>query len=578
MPNSGGDPRDQRDSSADDYYRSGHGYKSPERLPCTTAEQSVPVPIAYGSCKVPIRLVEKTAPGDNISYPNWQASHAYYVNDHVRHAIGSLDGVTYYNVYQCITAGTSAGSGGPSTEDNDITDGSCHWGFTGNSSSDVTCTFQCFLGLLAEGEISGALGIWINKVYQDAGSLTEVGAGLQCSVGPDACNQWLASPWVIYQHSAIIYNKDSTSFSSGTANEIPDMAVAIKGVMFGASSSCVSPADIIADLVTHARRGCGMPSGYIHTSITGSGVTTYRTYCDAIGFRLSLFIDSQQTALALISAVLAATNSEGFWSQGALKVSPRGDTAITSPVYGVVNYSPNKAAVYDLGPDDFLGTPPVQCQRHSDADCYNAIPVEYYDISQGWAKTVVEDADQADVERRGIRRTDTVATGMIFPDGQAGVLLSRILAQRNVYARNRYSFKLGWRFLRLEPTDIVTITEPVLGLSLVPVKIVEMTESIDGIEIVAEDYPQGVSAASGYVPAPNTGYLPGATERRTTGDLNLGRVQDVKSYRRITGVAASNKSSSSSIASSAVGPAQSVNHGMRTYDNRNAGFIRRTRG
>lgn len=53
------------------------------------------------------------------------------------------------NVYQCITAGTSAGSGGPTTEEDDITDNTVHWRFlgAGDAADDVA----------AEAEETGAL-------------------------------------------------------------------------------------------------------------------------------------------------------------------------------------------------------------------------------------------------------------------------------------------------------------------------------------------------------------------------------------------------------------------------------------
>jgi hypothetical protein len=52
--------------------------------------------------------------------PAWQATHAYSVDDVVTNG-------TPTKIYRCITAGTSAGSGGPTTEADDITDGTVHW-------------------------------------------------------------------------------------------------------------------------------------------------------------------------------------------------------------------------------------------------------------------------------------------------------------------------------------------------------------------------------------------------------------------------------------------------------------------
>lgn len=50
----------------------------------------------------------------------WQGSTAYEVGDVVTNG-------TPTKCYSCITAGTSAGSGGPTTEGDDITDGTVHW-------------------------------------------------------------------------------------------------------------------------------------------------------------------------------------------------------------------------------------------------------------------------------------------------------------------------------------------------------------------------------------------------------------------------------------------------------------------
>ncbi len=41
--------------------------------------------------------------------------------------------------YQCITAGTSAASGGPTGTGSDITDGTAHWEFLGSAISTFTC-------------------------------------------------------------------------------------------------------------------------------------------------------------------------------------------------------------------------------------------------------------------------------------------------------------------------------------------------------------------------------------------------------------------------------------------------------
>ncbi len=64
---------------------------------------------------------------------DWAGTTAYVVGDRV---------TNNDNTYECITAGTSAGSGGPTTEDEDITDGTVHWTFlgAGTAAEDVTAS------------------------------------------------------------------------------------------------------------------------------------------------------------------------------------------------------------------------------------------------------------------------------------------------------------------------------------------------------------------------------------------------------------------------------------------------------
>jgi uncharacterized phage protein gp47/JayE len=63
----------------------------------------------------------------------WQATHAYILGDRV-----TLGG----KVYQCITAGTSAGAGGPTGTGTDITDNTAHWRYLGDGTGAIDIPFQ----------------------------------------------------------------------------------------------------------------------------------------------------------------------------------------------------------------------------------------------------------------------------------------------------------------------------------------------------------------------------------------------------------------------------------------------------
>jgi hypothetical protein len=81
---------------------------------------------------------------------NWQASTAYALGQHIINDSGK--------VYLCVTAGTSAGSGGPTGTSSGITDGSVSWNYVGtvdmtlvNTSLAATQPFSVSTFTLTEG-------------------------------------------------------------------------------------------------------------------------------------------------------------------------------------------------------------------------------------------------------------------------------------------------------------------------------------------------------------------------------------------------------------------------------------------
>ncbi|MDU3565303.1 MAG: phage tail protein, partial [Veillonella sp.] len=73
------------------------------------------------------------------------------------------------------------------------------------------------------------------------------------------------------------------------------------------------------------------------------------------------------------------------------------------------------------------------------------------------------------------------------------------LAMKRLYAKNQYTFHLDWAFCRLEPGDLVTITDELCGLREQIVVITSVSEAADGqLEITAEGKPPGTYAPAKY--------------------------------------------------------------------------------
>src|SRR5216684_1756138 len=471
--------------------------QSPPPAPASTAGsgQAAPVPIAYGTVKLPIQVIEKFAPF--VQSPDPWVTGSFNVGQFAAN-VG--------NAYECITAGTSIT--GPTGTALDFTDGgTAHWKY--RQQLPFPIYLQFFLGALCEGEVVGALSVWFDKEHIASPALTFLPKSTGLRVGPDAANQTVPGSFdqAAYQHTALMYPLGIGNVT-GTQSEMMNIAVELQAVMLGFAGPDVSPADIVNDLLTHSRRGVKWPSSRVDTSITGTAAGGYRVYCDAAGLRFSMAATEQKPALDWIDLILEATNSNAVWSGGALKIVPLGDQPIASPVYGSTGYVPANTPVYDLTLDDFLDHDiPIQTVRRDDADCFNSFPIEFTDRSQAYSRSTVEVPDQLDVDDRGGKRiAQTLALPMTFPDGTAITMLSRIRTQRSLKIRNAYTFRLAYWSMLLEPTDIVTLPVEVIGVKTA-VRITSMQEDpANGFTFTAEDYPAGVMSAAAYQPQPGDGY------------------------------------------------------------------------
>jgi hypothetical protein len=102
--------------------------------------------------------------------------------------------------------------------------------------------------------------------------------------------------------------------------------------------------------------------------------------------------------------------------------------------------------------------------------------------------------DQVAIDTYGLRPMSKITANQIALSSVAQASAQLIL-QRAVYVRAQYTFRLGWQWCYLEPTDLLTITDTALGLNLYPVRIISIEEDEFGtLTVVAEDAPAGVSS------------------------------------------------------------------------------------
>lgn len=386
---------------------------------------------------------------------------------------------------------------------------------------------------LCEGPISELLAYWLDQTKLTTAGLDSIQVGTR-SQAPWAT---LTASWpslaLGYGGTAVI--SESTAWTFKADGELSSATWEVSGLHTAATGTAqdVHPAGVIADLLTNAEYGLGLDTAIIDgysagtvpvaftTGVDGTADTSFFNLCEVGGFKVAMALEEQRPAREIVEELATATDSLAVWSEGKLKMRPKAAWTHTVGAYtydGAAALTP----VYDLGLSsagaDFLADPgedPITVERKPTKDTFNAFPVEWTNRSptrQTVTGTVIaepfnaynpdiEDGtpDPVDVAAHGIRKADPVVLRCITRQAHASYV-SNILASRSLGERNQYRFRLGWRYARLEPCDVVTLTDAGLELDQATVRLIEVGENQDGtFDIVAED----VSVASGVA-----GFLP----------------------------------------------------------------------
>ena len=264
-----------------------------------------------------------------------------------------------------------------------------------------------------------------------------------------------------------------------------------------------NPADVIEDFITNPRYGAA-------PNLNMADLSEFWTYCAATNLLISPALTEQREAFEIINEIVEAVNCAVVPSPDGLKIRSYGDSAVTG---NGVTFVPNLEPVYHLTDDDFLGEDqPIRVRRSRDTDAYNHCQIEYVNRFNQYNTETVEAKDQANIEMFGLRTQDPVKYDF-FCEPKIARHAVQLLLQRKLYVRNEYEFELGWKYCRLEPMDIVTITDGSLGLNQFPVRITRVEEDEEGVlSITAEELAVGSRSAVEYDLQSSNGYQGGNEE------------------------------------------------------------------
>lgn len=369
----------------------------------------------------------------------------------------------------------------------------------GITTTNTTYTYQTSFALgLIEGVATSINAYWLDKEYHaDAnvftkflGSYSQSAWSYLTSAHPTEALAYRGTAYV----AAAAYDLGGSPSLGNHSFDITGLLPYDAGTIDGAN-----PRDIITALLTNAHFGAGFPVGYL------GDWAPYSAWCVANDVFLSPAYEQQEEARQAVTDLIRLTNAGIFFSEGLLKIVPFSDTAATA--HGVT-YTPVVTPAYDLTDDDFLDLDqPVRVLRSPNADACNQVKIEFKDRASQYNIAIAEANDQASIELHGLRTMETIVAHQIT-DAATARLLAQLILQREMYTRNVYEFRVGWRYARLEPCDYVTLTDDRLGLAAVPVRVLTVEEDDTGTLIIsAEDAPAGIHASPLYAPPSGGGYV-----------------------------------------------------------------------
>ena len=341
----------------------------------------------------------------------------------------------------------------------------------GGGSKTVSITYTYTVAIifaLCEGTIKGLGKVWKNKDIYNYPS-DEIGMTLY--YGTNEQQPW---PYVVGKHPEKALPYKGLAYMAGVIDlgsnaSLPNFNFEVKGKLTeGGDGVDVNPADYILYILNKIGMG----------DVKISGIENYRRYCAAADLLISTPMDESKsrTAREIVNEIATITNAFMFWSNDQFKIVPLADRPVG-------DWKPNRTIVYDLTPDDFLPQSNGACvtySRKDSSEIYNRFTVEFVNRANGYEKESVSYVDNDDLKEYGLRQASTTKALYIYTKKRA-VFLAEELARKNKYERNQYTFKLDWAFCRLEVGDLVTLTDPSIGLNKQVALIDSVTEDAQGL-------------------------------------------------------------------------------------------------
>jgi hypothetical protein len=205
----------------------------------------------------------------------------------------------------------------------------------------------------------------------------------------------------------------------------------------------VEPPYIIYQMLTNQYFGMGIDAARIDTASYESALT----YCVDEGIKVSVQYTREQGVLQAIEELLNLYGGYLIDSGGMIRFG------VQRAVDEAVRTIDNDHLLIDRD----SGNPPVEVRKAAAQDGYNKVRVNFFDRDLGYRQNQVEVADEVDIDFNGARMRE-FPPKFVMTREVADKIAERAL-WNNLYGRDIFNFRLGWKDSDLEPGDVITLVD-----------------------------------------------------------------------------------------------------------------------
>lgn len=248
---------------------------------------------------------------------------------------------------------------------------------------------------------------------------------------------------------------------------------------------------------------------------TSLGLMAVRLYCQAYGIFISGVMDTQRPAADWLNELCQVANCAPVWTGSMLNFVPRCE--VSAAGNGAIYIAPTASGpVADLDDSSFgyADGPPVTFPRTRQADAYNVLPIEHINRADNYNRAITTIRDDSDIFFRGAIKASTLQLHWIHDQATAVKVGWPLVRRSTLVGRINPTFILQKNYSWLDPYDLVTLTDPIMGITRFPVRLTQIKENSNfELECTSEPFYYGAHAP--------TATLPGSVPINTSFNQNL---------------------------------------------------------